>query len=242
MLVGVDEAGRGSLVGDMVIVAYAVHSDSIEALKDLGVRDSKELDSGRRAELYFSLVKVGVFSASRVEPREIDRYNLNKLEAVKVAETVARLLKYSMIKVNGGIRVTIDKFGNSSLVKEALARRVTGIRYEVVIEEKADSKYPEVAAASIIAKYLRDSRIKVLRELYGVEGSGYPSDPKTIEWVRKVLSRGERPPIIRYSWYTVKKLGGPWIRKKEGAPLSRTLDEFFAKAGGSYGERESNVR
>ena len=230
VLIGVDEAGRGSLIGDMVIVAFAIYDELIETLKDIGVKDSKELDSGRRAELYFKLARIGAFSASRVEPQEIDKYNLNRLEAVRVAETVARLFKYSMVDAKGHVRIVIDRFGDSYLVKEALAKRIVGIRYEVVIEEKADSKYLEVAAASIIAKHLRDSRIKVLHELYGVEGSGYPSDSKTVEWVRKVLSKGERPPIIRYSWYTVKKLGGPWIRKK-GASPSRTLDDFLKERG-----------
>ncbi len=92
------------------------------------------------------------------------------------------------------------------------------------MEPYADSKYPVVSAASIIAKVVRDRRIDVLRSLYGVEGSGYPADESTVRWVMDVIRRGERPPIIRYSWGTLKGTGA-YVEKAKRA--RRTLKDFM---------------
>jgi ribonuclease HII len=225
LFIGVDEAGRGSLVGEMVIVAFAVEESMISALEELGVRDSKELSPEARAALYSKLSRVGSFSASYVSPEEIDKYNLNSVEAVKLGEALSRLTR--MVGGARIARITVDKFGDVRAIRRSVLLSLPSTqRPEVVVEEKADSKYLEVAAASIVAKHLRDQRIRVLSKLYGVRGSGYPSDPRTVEWVKEILERGERPPVIRYSWYTIKKLGGPWVKKKGGRP-GRTLDEFL---------------
>ncbi len=222
VVIGVDEAGRGSLVGELIVVAFAMREDSLGVLEDLGVRDSKELSRERRASLYRALARLGIFAVAAISPADIDAYNINELEAAKAAEVVARLSK--LVNASRGV-VIVDKFGDVSRLKKLVEREVGG-GFTVVVEEKADARYPIVAAASIIAKHLRDTRISVLSKIYGVEGSGYPSDERTIEWVKRVLERGEKPPIIRYSWYTVKKLGGPWV-KKTGKVKSRSLDEFI---------------
>ncbi len=92
------------------------------------------------------------------------------------------------------------------------------------MEPKADSRYPVVSAASIIAKVIRDRRIDVLRSMYGVKGSGYPADPETREWVMKVLSSGMRPPIIRYSWSTLEGTDA-FVKKVKRS--GRTLEDFM---------------
>jgi len=223
--VGVDEAGRGSIVGDMIVAAYAVEARRLGDLADAGVRDSKELTREARARLYRVLASLGWLAVASASPREIDEENLNRVTARKVRLAVSRVLR--MLGGAGRVElVVVDKFGDASAVKAAL-RSLGLARAEIRVEEKADARYPVVAAASIVAKHVRDERIEVLRSLYGVRGSGYPSDPETEEWLLNVFSRGEEPPIIRYTWSTVKRLGGPWKRKRRGG-ATRTLEDFMA--------------
>lgn len=221
-IVGVDEAGRGSIIGEMFVAAFAVPSGEVDLLGEAGVRDSKELGRTGRAKVYRRLASIGRFTVVTAKPREIDSYNLNKLTTRKVVEALSRLAR-----ILGGWRsiqaVYVDKYGDSAGLRDSLRRR--GYKGLIIVEERADARYPVVGAASIVAKYLRDARIEALRRLYGVRGSGYPSDPATVEWLREVFERGERPSIIRYSWDTVKRLGGPWMRKR--AATARALDEFM---------------
>ncbi len=224
LYLGVDEAGRGSIVGEMIVAAFAVEEGRVGELEEVGVRDSKQLTREVRARLYRALSSIGRFAVAAASPREIDGENLNRVTARKAALAVSRLLK----QVGGQSRVAlvvVDKFGDAAAVKEAF-RRVGIVRAEIRVEEKADARYSFVAAASIVAKHLRDERIEVLRGLYGVRGSGYPSDPETEAWLAEVFARGEEPPIIRYTWSTVKRLGGPWRRKT--VRKARTLEDFMA--------------
>lgn len=208
----------------MVVAAYAVEDRDIHLLEEIGVRDSKELSRSARARLYRALSDIGFFAVASASPREIDSWNLNTVTARKVSQAVSRLIK----RLGGPSRITlivVDKFGDAGRVASYL-RRLGLARAEIRVEEKADASYSVVAAASIVAKHLRDERIEVLRRLYGVRGSGYPSDPETEAWLAEVFARGETPPIIRYTWSTVKRLGGPWKRKTSPGPR-RTLEDFM---------------
>ncbi|MEM3615319.1 MAG: ribonuclease HII, partial [Candidatus Methanomethylicia archaeon] len=71
---------------------------------------------------------------------------------------------------------------------------------------KADAIYPVVSAASIVAKVNRDFIIDKIKEKYGDIGSGYPSDPKTIKFIKKCIESGEIPDFIRMSWSTIKRI------------------------------------
>ncbi|GBF08739.1 ribonuclease HII [Aeropyrum pernix] len=221
IVVGVDEAGRGSLVGDLIVAGFAVEEARLGELQSLGVRDSKQLSPAEREELYREISGVGFFTVEAVRPWEIDGENINILVTKAVEEIVSRIVSY--LGVHPSL-VVVDKYGDVQGLKLALTR--LGIEPgSILVEEKADSRYPVVSAASIVAKVVRDARLQVLRRMYGVRGSGYPSDPETREWVREVFARGEAPRVIRYTWSTVRKLGGPWRSKKAGR--SRSLDEFL---------------
>ena len=203
-VIGVDEAGRGSLVGELIVAAYAVKERDLAKLGELGVKDSKSLTPKTREKLYKTLVNMGVFTVEPISPIDIDEHNINELTKKAVMRALDRLIQklggYNMVKT-----IIIDKFGDvTSLARILRARGFNGF---LVVEERADSKYIVVSAASIIAKFVRDTRIRVLSRLYGLEGSGYPSDPKTVNWVKRVLSEGSRPWFIRYSWATLRDLG-----------------------------------
>ncbi len=221
IVIGVDEAGRGSLVGELIVAAVAVPIDLLEDLKEIGVKDSKLLSPDQREELYRTISRRLVFSVSSIKPREIDHENINVLTSNALYMNLSRIFK--RVDPESVERIVIDKFGSVPKIKVAV--RKTGYRGKIIVEEKADFKYPEVAAASIIAKYVRDSRIKVLSSLYGVRGSGYPSDPRTVEWLQEVLARGNPPPIIRFSWGTLKGTGY-YVKKKKSAS-NVTLEDFL---------------
>jgi len=222
--VGADEAGRGSLVGEMIVAVAAVPESIYNTLRDMGVRDSKELTAEKRRSLYRELSRTLVFAVVPVAPQDIDRENLNLLTAKAIVRGFN--IVSSRVGIKNVRRVVIDKFGDPTSLR--LELRKAGYLGPLIIEEKADKNYPEVSAASIIAKHVRDSRIRVLSKIYGVEGSGYPSDPRTVAWLERVLAGGSPPPpIIRLSWGTLK--GTPWFVEKKNARRGRrvTLEDFF---------------
>ncbi len=220
--IGIDEAGRGSLVGEMMVAAVAVPLCRIDELHELGVKDSKMLTPAKRRELYDILSRELVFAVVPVKPQDIDKENLTILTSTALAKSLRIIFR--RIPIENTTRIVIDKFGSTPRIKITI--RKLGYRKEIIIEEKADAKYVEVGAASIIAKHVRDTRLKVLRNMYGVEGSGYPSDPRTIEWLEKIIASGNVPPIIRYSWGTLKGTG-LYVKKRKQKHSNITLDEFF---------------
>ena len=151
---GVDDAGRGSMIGPMVIAGISIEKKNIPKLRKLGVRDSKKLSPKKRELLYKQIVKlVDDYHVIRIPPRTIDKYvfehNLNHLEAKKMAEVISNLnpdLSYV-----DSCDVNAARFGReiSDLSKKS---KVKSYHY-------ADSRFVVVSAASIIAKVSRDRSI-----------------------------------------------------------------------------------
>jgi len=200
---GIDESGRGCLLGPLVVAGVSVTASGLRALKKLGVRDSKKLTPKRREALYPEIVKV----SSRVEwasigPEEIDAVvtygkklrKLNYLEAVYFARVIDRL---------GAQRITVDA---SDVIPKRFRDDILGnmrTKCKVSAYHKADRDYPVVSAASIIAKVERDRAVESLRSSHGDFGSGYPSDPVTRSFFIEIMKRGEPlPQYVRKSWKT----------------------------------------
>ena len=200
---GVDDAGRGSMIGPMVIAGICIEKKNIPKLRKLGVRDSKKLSPKKRELLYKQIVKlVDDYHVIRIPPRTIDKYvfehNLNHLEAKKMAEVISNLnpdLSYV-----DSCDVNAARFGReiSDLSKKS---KVKSYHY-------ADSRFVVVSAASIIAKVSRDRSIMRLNKTTNL-GSGYPSDKKSVNYVKKVVSsKKSLPTSIRKSWKPVQKILG----------------------------------
>ncbi len=207
LLCGVDDAGRGPVIGPMVLAGVALYEDRVRILEELGVRDSKVLSPSTRLRLSDRILEV----ADRVEievvqPREIDEYvqrrrklwKLNRLEAEKMA-LLLRKIGPSIAYVDAP-DVDAERFGKT--VEEILSGGV-----EIIAKHHADETYPLVSAASIVAKVRRDREVEWLKARYGDFGSGYPSDPRTRKFIQKLLNeKGEVPDFVRKSWKTLKKL------------------------------------
>jgi ribonuclease HII len=200
MFCGIDEAGRGPVIGPLVVAAVFVDDD--EQLKRIGVKDSKKLSPASRERMYGDILKVAehrtvILSAEGIDAARTDR-SMNEIELQMFAESV------SGKKVS---RVYADcPDVNTSSFASSLSTRLGGTK--VTAEHKADDTYPVVSAASIIAKVTRDRMIAEIAEEFGTDiGSGYPSDPVTVDFIAKwIKENGNAPPHTRRSWETVKKM------------------------------------
>lgn len=194
MIAGIDEAGRGAVIGPMVIACVLVENEN--KLAELGVKDSKLLSPEKRKELYKEIVKVAKdYVVIKIPAREIDemrkRYSLNVIEAVKIAEII-NALKPEKVFVDCP-QVNTVKF--TELLRSMLKHKAT-----IIAENFADAKYPVVAAASIIAKVERDREIEKLKKEFNFDfGVGYPHDERTINFLKRFK---ELPYCVRKSWVT----------------------------------------
>jgi ribonuclease HII len=184
-----------------VVSLVAVDEAGLKALAELGVRDSKKLTPNRRLELFPGILINSMYVAVKaIQPQVIDSNNISRLTMEAMCSLTALLAKRHPIR-----RVVAD-YVNPPRRLQRLLRGLLGPDVEVLVVEDADDKYVECMAASIVAKVVRDNEIAKLRVLYGVRGSGYPSDPETLEWLVNMASQGILPPCIRRSWRTVKRI------------------------------------
>lgn len=213
LIIGIDDAGRGPIIGPMILAGVLVNEEGKEELKKLGIKESKQvLHNHKRIEMSKNIYKV-VFSSHIVKafPAEIDDFvisgkNLNTLEAMKTAEIINKL--------NDGkekIKVMVDC--PSVNTKAWRAQLLTYIEkpdnLDVHCEHKADVNHLEASAASILAKVTREEEVEKLKKeyaQYGDIGSGYPSDPTTKIFLKEHGRELENSGIFRKSWATWKTL------------------------------------
>lgn len=206
LVAGVDDAGRGCVIGPLVIAGVLMKEGDLPKLIQLGVKDSKLLLPSRREALAIEIKRLAErYAVMKLLPKEIDAvveggkklHRLNRLEARTMAKVIESL-KPDMAYVDAS-DVLEDRFKQHIL--ESLPFKV-----EIISEHKADRSYPIVSAASIIAKVERDKEIAELAKKYGDFGSGYPTDPKTISFLKQCLENSdEYPDFVRKSWKPAKK-------------------------------------
>jgi ribonuclease HII len=193
-----------------------IDESNIPKLKEIGVKDSKLLSEKQRNSLYNQVLQIiEDYRVIMAHPQEIDdalnspELNLNKLEAVKSAEIINELKPE---------KATLDcPSNNIESYTQYLSSLLRFKPKELILEHKADFKYLEVAAASIIAKTIREEEVQKIKDRIGENiGSGYPSDPKTKEFIKKNYKK--YPEIFRKTWQTYKNLV---IENKQ-----KTLDKF----------------
>ena len=214
MICGVDEAGKGPVLGPLVVAAVAV--DNAKDIQDLGIKDSKQLTPAKRKELANLIKKKFSFAIEIIEAERVDEYRKqNKLNDLN-REAFEKLIS----KLNPNVAyvdaadVNEHRFGKQ--IKEKLTNENDT---DVISMHKADAKIDVVAAASIIAKETRENEIRKLKEEIGDFGSGYPSDERTIKFLKSFYAdNGKWPTGTRKSWKTVKRI----------RPV-KTLDDFGEK-------------
>ena len=204
VLVGIDEAGRGAVIGPLVICGVAVYEEDVEKLKAIKVRDSKELSPKQREALEKKIEAIAkdVFivkvAACKIDTYRAEGINLNKLEAIKFGEIIDFL--------EGDVAYADCPDVDTDRLKKFL-EKIIKVKTQIVSEHYADKKYPVVSAASIMAKVERDREIENIKKEYGDVGPGYPANEITMGWLREWMKTHEDfPPIVRKSWETIKDL------------------------------------
>lgn len=209
---GIDEAGRGPLIGPIVFGGVALPEAELPALAELGLRDSKVLSPKRREALAgvlrdFLPAHGGRGEVLAFSPREIDEAVFDRRRKLSglTEEAVAALLD----RLRPGLAY-VDLPGPDA---EKFSRRIQRLLDYMPLpriraEHKADATFPIVSAASILAKVARDAAVREIEARYsdlGPLGSGYPADPVTQAFLARAraakhacLSSG----IFRTSWKT----------------------------------------
>jgi ribonuclease HII len=216
LICGVEEAGRGPAIGPMVMCGLVVKEEDISKLKALGVKDSKLLTPRTRERMFEQIKKIAKrHKIVKIQPKEIDHIimnrktmNLNWLEALTSADLINALKPDKAI---------LDcPSPNLLAYKKYVRNLLDNKKIKLVSEHKADLKYPVVSAASIIAKVTRDREIEKLKRKVGMDfGSGYPSDPNTVHFLK--LHSEKFPEILRHSWKTIKNLKSKKAQSKLGS-------------------------
>lgn len=215
-VLGLDEAGRGPVIGSMFIGGFMAEEESISDLEDLGVKDSKKLSDKNRDSMDKVLEDIGQVFMREVTADEIDELrevmSLNEIELKAFADVIQK---------TDADRVVLDlpePDGDRFIrkLKELLPEKFEN--RDFVAEHEADDKYPIVSAASIAAKSARERHVRELHEKYGYDfKSGYPHDKPTIEFLEKfVQEKGELPKETRLSWSTAQRI----MKESEQSGLS----------------------
>jgi len=206
-ILGIDEAGRGPVIGPLVICGLMVDENGEKKLREIKVKDSKELTPKKREELAPLIERIATHAVIlRVQPCKIDNskkhgINLNKLEALKMIEII------NLLEPDKAIIDTPTV--NTQKFKDFLWSKVEKKDIELVCENYADKNYPVVSAASILAKVNRDIAIEELKKKVGFDfGVGYSHDKRTIEFLHKLAkeNNGKLPNYVRHSWDTAEQI------------------------------------
>ena len=194
---GVDEAGRGSILGPLVVAGVSVRESKILKLKEMGVKDSKKLTPKARERLYDQIVSLAdhyyihTIKSTEVDSHVLER-GLNRLEA-KVMASVINDIHADEVYVDC-CDVNPERYRDYIGQHLKCSPKVHSMHH-------ADSINVVVSAASIIAKITRDHEVQHIRARYRSIGSGYPSDDQTMRFIRRwVKKNGSAPEFARKSW------------------------------------------
>lgn len=215
-VLGIDEAGRGPVIGSMFIGGFMVDESDLEEVEDLGVKDSKKLSDKKRESLAEKLREMGEPFLKEITASEIDDLrevmSLNEIEIQGFTEVIERSDADEIIvdlpEPDG------DRFIRK--MKKELPAKFE--KRDFTAEHEADDNFPIVSAASIIAKSARENHVDELKKKYGYDfKSGYPHDSPTIEFLEKyVEEKGELPEETRRSWSTAERI----LKEAEQSGLS----------------------
>lgn len=215
LFIGVDDAGRGPVIGPMIMAGCLIDDETAAEFKKSGVRDSKQLTQKRREFLEKLIKKKAMgFETVVINPEEIDKKNaeglkLNELEAVAAAKIIDSLNK-KILGIDEKARIKVILDCPSTTIKkweDFLKRQIENLsNLEIKCEHKADRNHVVVSAASILAKSERERQMSELKRIYGKDiGSGYSSDPITKKFLAKNLKNHDGKGIFRKTWKTWKK-------------------------------------
>ena len=197
-IAGIDEAGKGPVIGPLIVCGVACDKRILKKLSELGVRDSKKLSKSKRREVAEVLKKVLDYEIVVIQPSVLDR--------MMEKRTINEILKETCVSIIRKLKPDVAFVDSFDVKPERLKFELESLTGCKVVAMHGGEKELIVASASIIAKHTRDELIERLKEGYGDFGSGYASDERTRRWLEGRLRQGEVPDIVRKRWKTVENL------------------------------------
>ena len=198
-ILGIDEAGRGSVLGPLVVCGVAIEEERLKYLERLKLKDSKKVSPKRRIVLSRKIRKIAECHPVHISASDIDLLrskdiNLNEIEKIAIRQII------------GDCNPDISYIDCIDVKPERFTNEIEKFQnnMKVVAEHGADDTYPIVSAAYIVAKVDRDLEISNIKKEFGDFGSGYPSDPKTISYLKN-KSYKDLPYFVRRSWATIER-------------------------------------
>ncbi|MFA5745984.1 MAG: ribonuclease HII [archaeon] len=207
LVAGVDEAGRGCVLGPLLLCVCVIDKDKEKMFKDAGVKDSKLLSPQKREEL-FELIKKEAedYKIIAIPAEELnvlmDRFSLNEIEAQKACFAISKLKAKPEVVVFDSPDTSTEHF--TKRIKDNLKAISCDYNFKIVSEHKADLNHVSVSCASILAKVTRDV---LLKDLVKSNISGYSSDPRTIDFLKDYFKKNKSfPSYTRMKWKTIDNI------------------------------------
>jgi len=199
-IAGIDEAGKGPVIGPMVICGVSISEEFQDELNSWGLKDSKKLTPIKRDEFSVKILESSEVHVLKIFPEKLDELmslkTLNQILVDCYSEIINRL--EPDITFVDSPDVKPERFQDNLY-------QLTGRRVKAA--HKADDIFPIVSAASIVAKVERDKEIEILKEKLGDFGSGYCSDTRTIQFLKDYFKENKKyPDCVRKKWKTLSRL------------------------------------
>ena len=208
-ILGIDEAGKGPVIGPMCVAGVKIDESKIKTLRNLGVKDSKKMTPKNREQMAWQIKKYAdSFFVFEITPSQIDELRkimtMNEIMVMAFSRVLEKMHPDKAFVDAADINA--ERFGKNLLELYSKKDAVAAKNLTIISKHKADAIYPIVSAASILAKVRRDELVEDIKIKIGFDfGSGYPSDPKTkqflADWVKE---HGSLPDIVRHSWKTAE--------------------------------------
>ena len=211
IILGIDEAGRGPVMGPMVYAcAYWKEEYDDDIRKKFKFNDSKALKPEEREKMFEQIkthpniirYELIVLTSDYISKEMLKRQKVSLNEiSQNSAKTLIKMARDKKVNIR---KIYVDTVGPAIPYQNLLKASLDDQSIVVKVEPKADATFECVSAASIVAKVTRDSHIEIIEKEDKDCGSGYPSDPKTKEWLKNnydnVFGFGRE---VRFSWKTV---------------------------------------
>ena len=211
IILGIDEAGRGPVMGPMVYAcAYWKEEYDNDIRKKFKFNDSKALKPEEREKMFEQIkshpniirYELIVLTSDYISKEMLKRQKVSLNEiSQNSAKTLIKMARDKKVNIR---KIYVDTVGPAIPYQNLLKASLDDQSIVVKVEPKADATFECVSAASIVAKVTRDSHIEIIEKEDKDCGSGYPSDPKTKEWLKNnydnVFGFGRE---VRFSWKTV---------------------------------------
>ncbi len=206
MISGIDEAGKGPVLGPMCVAGVLLEEEKLDALSQMGVKDSKQLTAKKREHLAVEIKAL----ANKYYILEVSPFQIDELRKIM---TMNEIMVACYVKILEELKPHHAFVDAADVIAERFGENIKkkyNAEIDITSEHDADEKYPIVSAASILAKVQRDALVKTIEENLGIEiGSGYTSDPKTIRFLESwIQEHGTLPDFARNSWETSRRLLG----------------------------------